>query len=467
MWRQSFLKIVTAATAAILLVSFVWAEDKDSPKEAEAPAANWAARAKSPDRRVRGKLIDELWGEPARAAVPILIELLADEEVGLSAANALHGYHDKGVELPTAEVIHLLRHKEPRARANAAYLLQKLGKNDAACAALIAVSDDENPYVRQEIYEALSVMQDEKATGVLIRALEREEKYWWLREAAARALHVARGTNAAPVWVAVLQDKDVRARRNAVRALQHCGDKTAVSDLIRSLRDADSAVRATAAFTLHFLKEPSCGDALIYATGDEDQGVRRSAVFSLGALKVAASVPRLLEMLKTEDKRGIKTIIKALGSIEDKRAGKHIAPYLDDPELRQITLTSLQEIAAPDSIAPIVTWLKRIQQATPPHHDNRRQKAQWDYLPLKAASVVSMILWKNREALQVTDEKRLGTARQAVEELRPDARLKAIQLYSVGLASVGYEVAHHNCEYFLLEWYDGQWKLLQHTGTEK
>ncbi len=421
------------------------------------PPADWSARAKDPDWRVRNALVEELWPSGHPAAIPILIELMADEhkQVANSAANALdQGFDDKGISMPIEPVVRLLRAGEPQTRANAAYLLGVLQNKHEALDALLAAAQDPDPYVRGGIYGALGGTRDKQAIPLLVKAL-REEKEAWLRQTAASALYGMglygiRDKAAVDALILALEDREAVVRRYAARALQTCGDESAVAPLMRCLDDPDKVVRGSAAFTLGFLGDPSCGEALVAATYDRDGSVRSDAVRSLGWLKIREAVPRMLEMLADSDEKLAERLITALGEIGDPRATEHLVRFLRQDRLREVALRALEEIADPKTIGHLLAWLR----AAP---ENLRSKV---------GRTVSRILWKNSERLKVTDEEKVALVRQAVSDLVAKGTLHDLDLYSLGLAVGSYDFDEIRSEIYLLEEREGRWQLLQRIGIE-
>lgn len=217
-------------------------------------AARTARRLKHPDPEVRRMAALDLWswGEPAKAAVPALIEALndPDERVRDQAVQALGRIGPAALpavpalteSLKTSEtawevasalgaigrsaaaavpaLAAALGHPSHLVRSAAAEALGKIGPGaGASVSALAAVLQDSDPHVRWRAAEALGEIGAAAATAVpaLIRNLQDEESYWQ----AARTLGRIGGGSpeAAAALTALLQHRDAKHRAEAESAL--------------------------------------------------------------------------------------------------------------------------------------------------------------------------------------------------------------------------------------------------------
>lgn len=100
----------------------------------------------------------------------------------------------------------------------------------------------------------------------------------------ARLLGEMGAKSAVPALVAVLNDAEAVARRDALLALGRLGDAQAAPLIARDLFSDSAEVRAAAARALATLKVPTHLDALDALTGDYDRKVRESARAALEVL---------------------------------------------------------------------------------------------------------------------------------------------------------------------------------------
>jgi HEAT repeat protein len=100
----------------------------------------------------------------------------------------------------------------------------------------------------------------------------------------ARLLGEMGARSAVPALVAVLNDPEAVARREALLALGRLGDAQAAPVIARDLFSDSAEVRAAAAKALASLKVPTHLDALDALTGDYDRKVRESARAALEVL---------------------------------------------------------------------------------------------------------------------------------------------------------------------------------------
>ena len=232
-------------------------------------------------------------GPDAKEAIPALIEALRDkEEVHDRAVYALGKIGSAGLPL----LIQALGDKDARVRAGIAEALGDMGQGaKPAASALLKVSTDPDPHVREQIAWTLGHLQDKVSVPALIERLR--------------------------------TDSDADVRRAAAWALGQFSPpaREVISPLIQALRDPDD-----------FSARQKLGPPLTMSVRDRSrwsvQDFARESLSKIGS----AAVPAVLELLKDPDRNQRSSavwILSMMGS-EAKAAVPVLVETLQDKDLR-------------------------------------------------------------------------------------------------------------------------------------
>lgn len=189
----------------------------------------------------------------------------------------------------------LLHDEDPKARADAALALSKIG-DVASVPALIQVLGNTNEEEPVRTWAAIALGELGKLEGAptgpaLVNALK--DSNFNVRSAAAHGLGCMGNVKAIAVLMTMLQhEKEARVRESVAGALGHIPDPThtAVPELMLALKDEDWGVRQEAAKSLRAFRDTRAAPALREALGDPHPNVRE---FAGQALEYTQSRPEL------------------------------------------------------------------------------------------------------------------------------------------------------------------------------
>ena len=131
----------------------------------------------------------------------------------------------------------------------------------------------------------------------------------------AAAALVAVGSRSVPPLLAVLEQPQWVARRNATWALGALDDERAVAPVTAVLQDREAPVRQQAAWALGAMDAESAVQALVAVLKDPDEGVRRQAAWALGAIGDSRATAGLIGALKDPESGVRRQAAWALGAI--------------------------------------------------------------------------------------------------------------------------------------------------------
>lgn len=223
-----------------------------------------------------------LIGDPR--VVPVLLKIIqGDSRAQYEAERALRKLNE--VALP--HIFNALSSHEVKHRVAAATALAAI-RNPQTINALLDAIQDENQEVRDEIFRALWLIQDQtKAVSTVI-----------------------------PTLLEVLQYGSVDMRKNAAKLIGKIGDSEAVPSLIKALKDEDAEVRRTVAETLGWrFKDSRTVPHLIVTLQDTHPNVQVAAAEALHYIGDLQAIPHLIEVLKSEDVRLRSTAAVAIPAI--------------------------------------------------------------------------------------------------------------------------------------------------------
>ena len=180
------------------------------------------------------------------------------------------------------------------------------------------------------------------------------------REALTALVNI--GKPAVQPLIAVVKDKNITVRKNAIEALGEIKDARAVDTLIVSLKDENPDIRKNAAEALGKIRDIRAIDALVTALKDKKSSVQESSKAAikntLQQLKDKRAIEPLITLLNHDDPAIRHFAAEALVGIPDPRVSDHLILALKDnnAEVRENAASSLIKIGAP-AVEPLIKTL--------------------------------------------------------------------------------------------------------------
>jgi len=238
-----------------------------------------------------------------------------------------------------------LQDEDAEARRSAAQALGSL-KDPAAIKPLISLIDDENAGVRYHAIFSLMQLEAREAIDPLMGVLAKEKEDLGVRHVAAQALGTVRATQAVPLLIEALEEKDEikddnwNVRLAAAWAFMHIKDHRAVEPLISILDGPFSTwqERSAAASALGHQGDPKAIEPLIrslprfvhghpyWGHGEKDLRVQNSASWALTHVGQPAVGP-LIEALGRGTPHVRASVAWALEWITNQRFGTDQAKW--------------------------------------------------------------------------------------------------------------------------------------------
>ncbi|TMQ72499.1 MAG: hypothetical protein E6K80_02640 [Candidatus Eisenbacteria bacterium] len=158
-----------------------------------------------------------------------------------------------------------------------------------------------------------------------------------------------------PELAAGLASRDPVVRARAALAVGRLQDSTTVAALEPLLADPDPKVRREAVFALGQIGHRSAREALEARLADQDPEVVARAAEALGKLGDKTSTPQVTSLLASSSAALRATAAMALWRLADSTAlDPLLAHHQDpDPDVRWHVLHALENIKAPDRVAPV------------------------------------------------------------------------------------------------------------------
>ena len=338
--------------------------------------------------------------EAAKSTIPVFIKLLVDEDAtirnnvgGILSKLDTYWMNSESAKNTVPYIISVLKSNNSDVRTSAATLLGKL-RDDQAIEPLITSLEDGDMYARIAAAEALENFNDKRAVEHLIKALHYNDSYKEIKEVLDNIDKNWTGTDAAkiaaPVYMNMLNSREIKIRREAAKILGEIKDNRAVELLVISLSDKDEEVRDLSAKALSEIKDLSIVDPLIInltnsdknlrelsarilgylgdkravdplidLLEDKEEVVRAQAVFSLNLIKDQRAVEPLISAIKDRDFQVKYNAITALGELNDKKAVKPLIEALDDQDemIRGQAALSLGQLHDPQAAEPLMERL--------------------------------------------------------------------------------------------------------------
>ena len=303
-------------------------------------------------RRVLAALGDD-------SAVFVLMDLLTDENVSWSAAQAIGEFDDDRPLVRHVQALLKSTHcgiYDPR--LNAARALGELGDRRAVPALVHALHDPERN-VREEVIHALGSLGDDRAVGPLSRMLA----HAWAERNRFHSVWALARMNTDTSWMGLIDNLHLldhsRVYTEALRVLVEARQRRAIPKLLKMMESGVSDYALTgralrllghtglAEEMLELLKHPHCwerqiavetlagfGDEravepVIEALADDDCEVRASAVRALGHLGDTKAVQPLVDVLDDPEHWVAAEAVHSLEYLGDVRAVPHLTPLLE------------------------------------------------------------------------------------------------------------------------------------------
>ena len=291
-----------------------------------------AAATRDKDEKVRLAAADALGEFGAQAALELIDALNAGG--GAEVVAALGKIADgRAVDA----LIAALRRVEPKVRANAAAALGKIG-DPTAVGPLVSFPKDPDWGVRKAVFEALTLLRDERALPALLDGLGDYDHHVY---GAAVAGLVEFGMPATSGLLRVLRGRDARERGSAAEAIAGICARLEDSALCAEAADAVAGVLKSEHVTVRWSGVEALGELIgkaadksvrdrgfqlvLDALKDTDEWVRRGALGALGVVITQISDKALrdrgfrsvLDVLKDPDPSTRGGAARALGLIGD------------------------------------------------------------------------------------------------------------------------------------------------------
>ncbi|WP_447963568.1 HEAT repeat domain-containing protein [Nitrospira sp. Ecomares 2.1] len=220
-----------------------------------------------------------------------------------------------------------------------------------------------------EVSEAFTADADEETTDIVASAEETEEETEQEEELVEEQVK-----DEIDIQIDLLNDPEWVVRREAVTTLGEMGDERCIEPLVRCLRDGDWQVRDAAVEAIAMIGSPAVDLLLRYI---RDYDARKSVIKALGKINDERvldplismlhndefkddatwalaelgqpAVGRLLECLKNQDEVIRKQAILALGEIRDSSSVDLLMEGLQDPDwfIRLSSAAALEKIGDP------------------------------------------------------------------------------------------------------------------------
>jgi HEAT repeat protein len=227
----------------------------------------------------------------------------------------------------------------------------------------VSALKDEELATRFQAVEALGVIGDPAAVGLLVAVLTDKDEDFSVRSGAIEALGEIGEPTAVDHLITALSDEDSRIRANAAEALGKIKSARAVEPLIVALKDEEWNVISKAAEALGEIGNTQAVEPLIAAFKNQKPGsvVPKTVAEALGKMGDNRAVEPLIVALKDERYNAIRrSAAEALGKIKDSRAVEHLIVLLgnEDTDARIGAAEALGEIGDPRAVEPLIVALQ-------------------------------------------------------------------------------------------------------------
>jgi len=283
------------------------------------------------DEMVRMEAARALGSCGTEAAVPSLIPLLHDPKVLVRtlAAQTLGQFRDPAV-IPA--LLDATKDADWHVRARSIMSLAGVVGHDAAKRAAVTdvfisrLNEDEYALVRDRAADALAIVQDDKATAALVRAVASDNRD--ARFHAARAIINAKAVSALPQLAEYRLNPDPEVRLKIMEVFGSIGGEDQVPAIVEAVDDSDANVRMAAVSALRHMQKRSGAPALRAKTHDANPHVRAASARALGDLADQAALPELITLLRDNNGFVRSAAAESLGKLGDRSAVQPLVAVL-------------------------------------------------------------------------------------------------------------------------------------------
>lgn len=211
-------------------------------------------------------------------------------------------------ELAVEPLVEALRNNNPRIRWIAAKALGEIHSSESIVP-LIRASTDRDSSVRLTITTILGSFNDRRIIEPLAVRLRDSDYFVRLAALAPFAQGKIKNSLAVTPIIAILDDKEAAARRDAARALGEVRDPRAVDPLIKLLDDPDRGVQEQVIRALGEIGDTRAAGALAGALSKSAISVRPHAARALVALGSKDALTPLRQAAALEENADIKDVL--------------------------------------------------------------------------------------------------------------------------------------------------------------
>lgn len=315
------------------------------------------------DPQVRSQAAKLLAAHKVAEAVPIVIDWLDDPDSD-TKKDAAETLSKIGTPQAVAALVRTLGDVDPDVRLSAVIALGKIGGASVVVPLIARVETDSEPKqeVRRAAVEALGKIGDPRAVIPMVGAFDDTIE---VRVAAVGAVGQLGDLSAVPALLRLLNDQEIRVRREAIKSLGQLRAAAAVGPLIEQLtRDSgDVQYGSQVAVALGQI-----------AAGARDEAARRRAVVALvealgraqlrtgvmEAIKVAgdSAVPVLIDHLEGRTPGDPESAVRLLRDLRDRRATPALVAELSRGRVgHELVLDALARAADPRALLPVLGLL--------------------------------------------------------------------------------------------------------------
>lgn len=338
-------------------------------------------RLQDPEKTIRLAALDALAKIGNPEPVPSIIAMLKsrDKKEKEKAGEAL-GYLGDPRSIP-----HLLDAEEDRSREVRDAATEALRKLDEALdleKLIIAMRQlrSSDPTLQEKGVDTLPTFPEEQTVPLLMDWLQSPNSF--ARAGNLLALGRINWPKTPPI-IGMLQDDNSKVRRAALQALKNlgtadsflpvlkcleerdrkiwsCAIQTAVairrrnpkvhSEIISRLQNENEAVRKGVVIIIRDVESREDAHKVLPLSSDLSEGVRIEAIRTLGALGDTSVVPALLQQIEVSKTKIRKTVVEALGSLEDMRGTVPLlerAALDEDRDVQKAAEQALRQIGQP------------------------------------------------------------------------------------------------------------------------